>query len=96
MADPRSKIKYILHPGVIRTDSDGKEHYFGPRMLAALFGVLPSKCTIDFGDGKDDWKRGVRVANCVHLYPQADGIYVVPLEPRFASIEDHILYGYEP
>lgn len=45
------KIKYVLHPGYIRSRSDGDIHYIGAGQLANLYGVPLSECIIDHGPG---------------------------------------------
>lgn len=40
------RIKYVVLPGYIRSDSDGQEHFIGERQLMDLYRVDPRECIV--------------------------------------------------
>jgi len=67
--------RYILHPGFVRSRTDGGIHYIGAVELAQLYGLALRDCVV-----KIDWRNGEGRFGEVHLYPRIDGNYVLPNE----------------
>lgn len=70
------KTMFMLHPGEIRSRSDGDVHYISARQLIQLYGIHPKMCQIY----KEGWDRGMSPGlseQFVHLYPRYDGEYQV-------------------
>lgn len=66
-----TKIRYILHPGWIRSKHDGDSHYITAPMLWSLYGVPPAQCRV-----YDPARKGEEGE--VHLYPRYNGNYTLP------------------
>lgn len=65
-------MRYVLHPGYIRSKHDGDEHYIGVFDLVRLYKVDPRKCV-------DSSKPGLtEQPGDVHLHPRYDGDYSLP------------------
>lgn len=70
---PRSRI--FLHPGEVRSSSDGQWHYIDAPTLARLYGANLADCIVhDYR--REETSRGHRAQpRDVHLYPRQDGNY---------------------
>jgi hypothetical protein len=66
--------KYAIHPGWIRSKSDGDEHYVGIAQLASLYELSPSEYVV----WTDHDNRGRTWRDYVHLYPSYEGNYGRP------------------
>jgi hypothetical protein len=70
------KIKYITHPGYVRSRVDGEEHWVSSAALVRLYKVNPKECRIAISS--TDWSRGLKrsgINKLIHLYPHSDGGY---------------------
>lgn len=67
-------IRYILHPGRV-VARDGDIHFISYKQLIALYKLEPSKCRN--GDTLGN-TSGMRLKECIHLYPREDGNYNLP------------------
>jgi len=67
-------LRYVLHPGWIRSKTDGQVHFIGSVALARCYGVPLRECvSARPGDSlKGPWPEGL-----VHLEPQYDGNYTL-------------------
>lgn len=65
-------IKYFVHPGRVKSLSDGDVHWITGEQLISLYNVDPRECKIIL---KPDDERGYDVASFKHLYPRMDGNY---------------------
>ena len=78
----KMKPKYILHPGVVTRHIDGQPHFIDAPRLAALYGVKMADCAIAREprafDRAASW-RADPYAGMIHLYPRADGVYLLPV-----------------
>lgn len=74
-------VRYVLHPGYIRSKHDGDEHFIGGPRLARLYGVNLRDCV--YGDVRGYAAR----KGDIHLFPRFDGDYRLPglSPPRLAS-----------
>lgn len=70
-------IHFVLHPGTIRSATDGDIHWINATRLAGLYGVPLSKCTIA---GRPDSRGYQERCGDIHLYPREDGDYRLPEE----------------
>ena len=61
---------YIVHPGIVRSQSDGDRHYIGYSDLIRLY-HLPYSCTFV----EDDIGVTVVGKKAIHLYPDPSGEY---------------------
>jgi hypothetical protein len=61
--------RYVLHPGYVRSISDGQEHFVGGQRLARLYGVPLRDCV--FCD-EPDYRE---LPGDIHLRPRSDGDY---------------------
>ena len=69
--------KYAIHPGNIESKHDGDIHWIGYGQLIKLYGVDPKEC---FCWGNQDLFSHGRLEKYVHLYPDFDGKYKLPLD----------------
>ena len=65
-------VRYILHPGYVRSKYDGDEHFIGGPRLARLYGVSLRDCV--YGDVCTYAPR----EGDIHLRPRFDGDYQLP------------------
>ena len=67
--------RYVLHPGYVRSATDGQDHFIGGVQLAALYGVnILDLYGVVFGH-----RPGYREQpGDVHLHPRYDGNYSLP------------------
>lgn len=65
-------MRYVLHPGYVRSQNDHDEHFIGGPHLCRLYGVSIRDCV--FGDTQQYRER----PGDVHLYPRRDGNYTLP------------------
>ncbi len=71
-----TEIKYFIHPGYVRSKTDRQKHYISGDRLIDLYGVDPKKCLICTDENMlGRWIN--RTDNHVHLYPDADGRYLL-------------------
>lgn len=62
-------IKYLLHPGQVRSRNDGDWHYISAGKIADLYGVKIEECRIY------DSRRAHEDCGLIQLYPRYDGEY---------------------
>lgn len=79
---PDMKRKYLLRPGLVRSQKDGDEHYIGVSQLMQLYGVMPGECVIDTPD-RSRWHSEEHL---VILSPRTDGNYALPDKSEDASM----------
>ena len=77
-----TKKKYALHPGYVRSKSDGDIHYINSSSLIRLYEVDPKECII--------WNSIADITlnadAYYHLYPDYDGRYIIPDKVRMSII----------
>lgn len=66
-----ASMRYVLHPGYIRSKHDGDRHYITAKDLARLYKVNMCDCIVYY-DGYIDSSTDI------HLYPKYDGNYNLP------------------
>lgn len=66
-------MKYILHPGQIRSRTDGQIHYISAAKLARLYGLNLADCIVH-----KEPKNYVFDVYDIHLHPRFDGDYTLP------------------
>ena len=75
--DPKV-LEIMLHPGEIRSKSDGDRHYISALQLIRLYRVLPTDhvMTFDIKNPTHDreWQLYHKI-KCIHLYPLRSGEY---------------------
>jgi hypothetical protein len=64
-------MRYALHPGLVRSETDGDWHHIGFEKLRALYGLKREDCIL--WDSLGVW--GYRWEDFVHLFPRSDGDY---------------------
>lgn len=62
-------MRYILHPGYIRSKNDGNLHFISANTLIGLYKVDPKLCITH------DDKRYEQKSGDVHLRPRYNGNY---------------------
>lgn len=62
---------YVLHPGEIRSRTDGQVHFIGFMQLVELYGLAPQMC-IDASCATGFCRE---IDTEVNLYPRYDGKY---------------------
>lgn len=67
-------MRYVLHPGYVRSQTDGQEHFIGGPRLARLYGIDIRQPNVVFGDVPAYKKQD----GDVHLRPRHDGNYKLP------------------
>lgn len=87
MRNPR--IKYVLCPGMVESQTDGQRHWIGAFHLAQLYGVALSECEIY--EPAPWWPRSFyenayeRHEGLIRLTPRQDGDYSIPAAIRARS-----------
>jgi hypothetical protein len=80
MRNPR--IKYVLCPGMVRSQTDGQRHWIGAFPLAQLYGVTLSECAIyepvPWWPSSFYAEAEKRHKGLIHLEPREDGDYKIP------------------
>lgn len=72
-------MRYVLHPGPMKSKSDAQEHYITAMQLARLYGLKPGQYVVS-GPSKADAYR--EQEGDVHLYPRHHGDYKLPDVPN--------------
>lgn len=70
-------IKYVLHPGFVKSKNDGDKHFIGPQQLMKLYRVEVKECLLH-GSPRYELPKVYRNLNLIHLYPDPTGDYVIP------------------
>lgn len=65
-------MKYMIHPGYIRSKSDGQWHWISYGTLIKLYRVNPRDCIVYTDVNRRIYK------GCIDLYPDYDGNYELP------------------
>lgn len=66
--------KYAIHPGWIRSQADGDEHYIGIGQLVRLYKLEPGEYCV----WVSPFNLGRVYTDYVHLFPRDDGNYGRP------------------
>ena len=66
-------MRYILHPGDVKSRTDGDWHYIDAFQLAKLYGLNIRDCIIFAGSNAS--VGYVEIEGDIHLYPRYDGDY---------------------
>ena len=66
--------RYVLHPGYIKSRSDGDWHYIDAYRLAKLYGVPLHECIVVDANRPETF-RSRDLSGFKHLYPREDGKY---------------------
>lgn len=67
-------MRYILHPGTVKSKTDGQEHYISAARLARLYGLNLVDCIVH-----TEPKSYAFNVYDIHLHPRYDGDYTLPL-----------------
>lgn len=69
--------RFVLHPGYVRSRSDGQEHYVDAPALAKLYGVDEAECVVHSRHPKFDnpLDRDPELRALMPLFPRDDGRY---------------------
>lgn len=77
--------KYALHPGWVKSKTDGDRHYIDARTLAWLYRVRLSDCVVVPWEARPGLERVHQILleriermELVHLYPRYSGNYTIP------------------
>lgn len=68
--------KYVLHPGNVRSQTDGQWHHVSFAELALLYRVSPGDCLLA------DPYRHLADERYIHLHPDPTGEYKLPQPKR--------------
>ncbi len=68
------KLIYMLHPGFVRSMTDGDWHFVSAGALAELYGVNLSDCIIH--NERSMYYNSIQ--NVIHLKPSRTGEYKLP------------------
>jgi hypothetical protein len=80
VAELERPIRYVLHPGYMRSRNDGDLHYITAGQLADLYHVDIRECRIQ--EQQDHEILGRREdPDLIHLYPNYSGNYKLPEKP---------------
>ncbi len=66
--------KYVLHPGIVISRSDGDKHFISAAKLCELYKVRWEDCIV----AKPNWERGFTPefrSGLVNLAPDSTGVY---------------------
>lgn len=83
-----SPVRYIIHPGWVRSENDGDLRYITASRLISLYQINPRDpkilCVIDkYGTGFEISET----PGDIHLYPRADDNYSLPAVSELPSSE---------
>ncbi len=69
-------VKYIIHPGEVRSSVDHDIHWVSPFELMSLYGVDPEACVIF---PRSDTKKDLyaQFPDAMRLYPSSSGNYTL-------------------
>lgn len=70
--------RIILHPGPVKSATDGQEHYIDAPTLARLYGVDLKDCLVHDFRREETYRGFWARRDDVHLYPRRDGNYDRP------------------
>lgn len=71
-------FKYVLHPGNVKSTTDGQIHHIGYGQLAELYKVNISKCiSAEDNQYKLSIENTKKDKELIHLYPDGLGIYEI-------------------
>lgn len=74
--EDNSRVKYVIHPGFVRSRTDGDIHYISASKLMQFYGVRSNECIIVQKDRPDSVRSiGLDLNKLIHLYPRYDGNY---------------------
>jgi hypothetical protein len=77
--------RFAVHPGYVRSATDGDVHHIPANRLARLYGLAPGTWTV-WDDLDPRTFDGKRWEDYVHVFPRADGDYLFPADkPRLPS-----------
>lgn len=68
--------KYVLHPGIVVSKSDGDKHFISAARLCALYRVKWEECVV----AKPNWWHGFTqkaLNELIHLAPDYTGEYKI-------------------
>lgn len=71
--------KYLLLPGMVRSRTDGDQHFIDAPTLARLYGVKWSECVVSH-DSFRDCDLGRNHEGLICLEPRFDGNYTLPVQ----------------
>lgn len=70
--------RYVLHPGPVRSKTDGDVHHISASQLIMLYRVNPRDCVV-YPEGDAFRQRFWQdQPGDVHLYPRTSGNYTLP------------------
>jgi hypothetical protein len=78
------KSRYAVHPGYVRSRTDGQQHYVGFADLVRLYGVPPGRCVL-WDDDRRETYAGRNHDEFVHLRPRSSGDYSLAPEDEIAE-----------
>ena len=67
-------VKYAIHPGPVRSNSDGDWHYISAAKLAMLYKLNLLEYIV-WDDSRPETFLGKRPDDYMHLWPREDGEY---------------------
>ncbi len=67
-------VKYLICPGIVKSQYDGEHHYITAGQLMSLYKVNPKECKII---DSPDAARGVDWGAYIVLRPRTDGNYII-------------------
>lgn len=73
-------VKYVLHPGYVRSQYDGQTHFISGKRLADLYRLPHHSYTIYPQDDvrRRQWRDP---PGAIHLFPRSTGDYTLPEKP---------------
>ena len=70
------KKTYLVCPGIVKSKSDGDEHFITAKQLMSLYAVKPYDClVVDCPESA----RGIKWEDYIVLRPNTEGNYNLPL-----------------
>lgn len=71
-------MKYVVHPGWMKSKTDGDWHYIGFGRLCQLYGLKPTQYIINAKRSDHPTLPPIWPDDAIHLYPRYDGNYQLP------------------
>ena len=64
--------KYVVHPGLVRSQHDGNSHHISFNQLVTLHRLNPNEC---LNAARPEDILGVDLSNLKHIHPRPNGSY---------------------
>jgi len=75
--------RFCIHPGFIRSENDGEQHYISAAQLIRLYNLNPAKDKVVILNYYHDFNMFLPSEDDIHLYPQYRGKKYEELKKKY-------------